>query len=149
MNFFHELNQWHWMVVGALLLIAEVAVSGGFLLWIGLSAFLMSIIVWIIPLTWGFQMISFGIIAVCACIAWWAYLRRYPIHSDDPKLNRRSEQYVGRAFELVEAIHNSRGKIKVDGTMWTVKGPDLPVGARVKIIRAEGVILVVEKSENE
>jgi len=146
MEFFNHLNQWHWMVVGAVLLIAEVIVSGGFLLWIGLGAFLISLIVWMIPtLLWSTQMILFGLFALCASILWWAYLRRYPIHTDDPTLNRRSEQYIGRTFALVDPIENSRGKIKVDGIMWTVKGSDMPSGTQVKVIRAEGVILIVEK----
>lgn len=150
MDFLYHFDLWHWLVVGAVLLIAEVVVSGGFLLWIGLSAVLVSFVVWLFPgLTWGTQMMLFGFLALTASIIWWAFLRKYPIHTDDPKLNRRSEQYVGREFELIEPIHNSRGKIKVDGTVWTVTGPELAQGIRVKIIRAQGVILVAEKSGNE
>jgi membrane protein implicated in regulation of membrane protease activity len=146
MEIFHEFNLWHWIVVGAILLIAEVIVSGGFLLWIGLSAFLMGFIMWVMPtLSWGTQMILFGMMALAASILWWAYLRRYPIHTDLPTLNRRSEQYVGRTFILVDPIENSRGKIKVDGIMWTVAGIDMPAGTQVKVTSTDGVILVVEK----
>ena len=146
MNFFHTLTHWHWLVLSALLLIAEVSISGGFLLWIGLSALAVSIIVWIAPaISWGIQMLLFSVIAVAASIIWWAYLRRYPIATDDPKLNRRSEQYVGRTFNLIEPIKNGRGKIHVDDSTWTVQGPDLPVGTTVKIIRAQGTLLIAEK----
>jgi membrane protein implicated in regulation of membrane protease activity len=148
MEFFHAFTHWHWLALSAMLLIAEVLlVSGGFLLWIGLSALAVSIIVWISPtLTWGMQLMLFSAIAIITSIAWWAYLRRYPIKTDDPKLNRRSEQYVGRTFTLVQPIENGRGKIRVDDTTWTVKGPDLPIGTKVKIIHAEGVILIAEKA---
>jgi membrane protein implicated in regulation of membrane protease activity len=143
---FHTLTQWHWLILSALLLIAEVSISGGFLLWMGLSALAVSIIIWIMPsLSWGVQMLLFSVIAVITSILWWAYLRRYPIATDDPKLNRRSEQYVGRTFTLIEPIQNGRGKIRVDDSIWTVQGPELPLGTQVKIIRAEGTLLVAEK----
>lgn len=145
---FHTLTQWHWLILSAILFIAEVSISGGFLLWIGISALLLSAIVWIFPATsWGVQMMLFSVLAIIATVLWWAYLRRYPIATDDPKLNRRNERYVGRTFVLIEAIENGRGKIHVDDSTWTVKGPDLPVGTVVKIIRAEGVLLIAEKAE--
>ncbi len=145
---FHTLTQWHWLILSAILFIAEVSISGGFLLWIGISALVISAIVWIFPaISWGTQMMLFSIIAVATTFFWWAYLRRYPIATDDPQLNRRSERYVGRTFVLSEAIQNGRGKIHVDDSTWTVKGPDLPVGTTVKIIRTEGVLLIAEKAD--
>lgn len=148
MMWLNSLTHWHWLVLAAILLIAEVAVGGGFLLWIGISAIIVSITVWIIPnINWGIQLLLFSIAAIATSVIWWAYLRKHPITTDDPKLNRRSEQYVGRVFDLAEPIVNGRGKIRVDGIMWTVKGHDLPLGSQVKIIRAEGVVLVAEKHE--
>jgi len=147
MEFFQTLTPWHWLIIAAALLIAEVLISGGFLLWIGLSAVAVSVIIWIVPsVSWSMQMILFSVIAIITSISWWAYLRRHPIQTDDPKLNRRSEQYVGRTFTLIQPIENGRGKIRVDDTTWTVKGPELPLGTKVKIIRAEGVILIAEKA---
>jgi membrane protein implicated in regulation of membrane protease activity len=146
MIWLNSLTHWHWLILAVVLLIAEVAISGGFLLWVGLSALVVSLVVWIFPnFYWGTQLLLFSIAAVATSVIWWAYLRRHPIATDDPKLNRRSEQYVGRVFTLVEPIINGRGKVRVGDTTWTVKGPDLPMGALVKIIRAEGVVLIAEE----
>src|SRR5437868_10703999 len=62
-------------------------------------------------------------------------------------LNLRNNQYIGRVFELSEPIVNGRGKIKSGDTFWTVSGLDLPVGSKVKVIGADGIILKVERSE--
>jgi inner membrane protein len=142
----NALSQWDWLALAVILLIAEVLVSGGFLLWIGISAALVGVLVWIYPLviTWGIQMLLFSALAIISSICWWAYLKRNPIATDEPFLNLRSNQYIGRVFELSEPIINGRGKIKSGDSYWTVTGPDLPVGSKVKVIAADGVVLKVE-----
>lgn len=143
------LTQWHWFGLAAIFLIAEMLVSGGFLLWIGISAAIVGAIAWIFPheISWGIQMLLFGGFAILSSVSWWAYLKRHPIKSDEPRLNLRNEQYIGRVFSLSEAIVNGRGKIRSGDSYWIVTGPDLPVGARVEVIGVDGVILKVKKAE--
>lgn len=144
------LTQWHWFGIAAILLIAEVLISGGFLLWIGISAAIVGILVWIFPhaLSWGMQMLLFGVGALVSSVLWWAYLRRNPSKTDEPRLNLRNEQYIGRIFTLSEAIVNGRGKIRSGDSWWIVQGPDLPVGTRVTVIGVDGIVLIVKKVED-
>lgn len=144
------LNQWHWLGIALILLIAEVLVSGGFLLWIGISAAVVGILVWIFPheIPWGVQMLLFGMGALISSALWWAYLKRNPSKTDEPQLNLRNEQYIGRTFTLSEAIVNGRGKIRSGDSWWIVMGSDLPVGTKVKVIGVEGIILKVTKAED-
>lgn len=137
---------WHWLGLAVLLLIFEVLVSGGFLLWVGISALIVSLGSWLFPLTWTAQMMLFSACALLSSFGWWLYLQKRPLKTDDPRLNRRAEQYIGRTFELIQPIQNGRGKIHVDDSTWTVKGEDLPVGTKVKIVRAEGTILIAERN---
>ncbi|MCF6225258.1 MAG: NfeD family protein, partial [Xanthomonadales bacterium] len=60
---------------------------------------------------------------------------------------QRGQQYVGRVFTLDRAIVNGTGKVKVDDSTWRVKGLDMPVDGKVKVVATEGVILVVEAVE--
>ena len=149
MNNIHLLpfTPWHWLGIALLLLIFEVLVSGGFLLWIGISALIVSLCSWLFPVSWTMQMMLFSAFAVITSFGWWLYLQKRPLKSEDPKLNRRTEQYIGRTFELIQPVKNGRGKIHVDDSTWTVKcDEDLPLGTTVKIIRAEGTILIGEKN---
>ncbi len=143
------LTQWHWFGLAAIFLIAEMLVSGGFLLWIGISAAIVGVIVWIFPheLSWGIQMLSFGGIAILNSVLWWMYLKHHPIKSDEPHLNLRNEQYIGRIFTLSEPIVNGRGKIRSGDTWWSVMGPELPVDTKVKVIGVDGIVLKVKKAE--
>ena len=77
------------------------------------------------------------------------YLKRHPIATDRPELNRRGQQYVGRTFTLAEPIENGRGRLHVDDTMWKISGPELAQGRQVRVVGVDGVVLMVEPSEAE
>jgi membrane protein implicated in regulation of membrane protease activity len=59
-------------------------------------------------------------------------------------LNRRSDALVGRVFTLEKPIMDGSGTVRVDDTVWRVRGPDCPAGSRVKVVRTDGGSLVVE-----
>ena len=50
---------------------------------------------------------------------------------------------MGQVFHLTEAIVDGRGRMKVADTMWRVAGPDLPAGAKVRVVGVEGTVLRV------
>jgi inner membrane protein len=64
--------------------------------------------------------------------------------TDQPDLNRRAAQLVGRVVALEEAIDHGRGKARIDDTVWAVEGPDAPVGVQVRVTAALGAVLRVE-----
>jgi inner membrane protein len=67
--------------------------------------------------------------------------------SDQPLLNRREEQLVGRTATLEEPIVNGSGRIRLGDTLWRVNGPELPAGTRVKVARAHDGQLFIEPVE--
>ena len=64
--------------------------------------------------------------------------------SDQPDLNRRGAQYIGRIVTVAEPIVAGRGKVRVGDTLWPVEGPDAAIGAQVKVTAVRGTALVVE-----
>ena len=60
-------------------------------------------------------------------------------------LNRRPESYIGRTFTLENPIVDGVGRVRIDDTIWRVSGPDSPAGSQVRIMRAEGPNLFVER----
>jgi len=71
------------------------------------------------------------------------YLRKHQLESERPLLNERVVQLVGQSFNLVDPIVNGRGSIKTGDTIWRVEGPELPQGARIKVVGADGTLLKV------
>jgi membrane protein implicated in regulation of membrane protease activity len=65
--------------------------------------------------------------------------------TDQPELNRRAAQLVGRIVSVDEAITHGRGRVRIGDTLWIVEGPDTPAGAQVRVVAAEGTVLRVER----
>ena len=138
---------WHWWIIAGVLLILELTAPAFFFLWLGMAAAATGLIVLVIPgLSLGTQLVLFSILSVVAVIAWRKYRETHPPETDQPNLNRRGAQYVGRTFTLDQPIENGVGKVTVDDSTWRVKGPDLPSGTRVRVNAVEGVVFVVAEA---
>ncbi|MGH8114825.1 MAG: NfeD family protein [Rhodanobacteraceae bacterium] len=140
------LHYW-WWVLALILIAGEVLAPGFFLLWIGIAAAVMGIVTWVLPGLGALpQAIVFVVLAFASCLLYWKVVRGRLARGDDPAartLSRRGEQMVGQHYVLVEAIVNGRGKARVGDGQWLVAGPDLPVGAEVEVVGADGALLKV------
>jgi membrane protein implicated in regulation of membrane protease activity len=127
------------------LIIVEILVPGVFFLWIGIAALCVGSVLFLFPtLSWQLQWLLFALLTVGSVSFWWRYLKRHPSPSDEPLLNRRAQQYVGRVFTLETPIVNGYGKIRVDDSTWKVEAEDCPVGTRVRVVGVDGVVLKAE-----
>jgi hypothetical protein len=75
---------------------------------------------------------------------WRRFALKVDPSSEAPMLNRRTEALVGREFTLEKAIVDGIGTVRIDDTVWRVRGADRPAGSRVKITKADGANLAVE-----
>jgi inner membrane protein len=67
------------------------------------------------------------------------------LKTDQPDLNRRPDQLVGRVVQVEEEIVHGRGKVRIGDTLWVAEGPDTPAGAQVRVTTAQGPVLKVER----
>jgi inner membrane protein len=138
---------WHWWVLGVGLLVLEVLAPGSFFLWLAVAAGLTGLVKLVAPgLGWEIQLVLFALLSVATLVVGRAIVKRHPIETTDSTLNRRGEQHVGRVYALAAAIENGRGTLQVGDSVWRVEGPDLPAGAQVRVIAADGAKLKVEKA---
>ncbi len=136
---------WHWWILALGLIILETVLPGTFFLWMGISAIVLGLLAWLIPaMSWEMQLMLFAILSLVSIVGWRMWQRRHPEESDQPNLNRRAEQYIGRVFTLETPIENGYGKVRVGDTLWRVKGGEASAGSKVKVTSVDGVILVVE-----
>lgn len=138
------MSYWQWWVLAGVLLIVEVLAPGTFFLWLAVSAAAVGLLVWLVPTTsveaaWALFAVL-GVISVVMVLKF----RKRPREDAANKLNKRGQEYIGRIFELTEAIRNGKGKLKIGDTLWTVYGPDLDAGAKVKVLGVTGGDLQVE-----
>ncbi len=140
-----SLSHWHWFILAVALVILEVFAPGAFFLWLGIAAGVVGALVYTMPsLGWEYQVLAFSVLSVISIVVWRKFFRTEPADTDQPTLNRRGEQYVGRTFTLSEPIVNGLGKIHVDDTTWKIHGKDCPPGSQVKVTGVDGTILNVK-----
>ena len=138
------LGGWSWWVLGLLLLGIEVIAPGFFFLWFGIAAILIGIGALLFTWPWQWQVIGFLVVSVVAALIGRRYAGKPDVESEDPHLNLRAGRLKGRTFVLGEPIREGRGRVRVDDTVWQVRGPDLPAGSRVVVTGADGPVLEVE-----
>jgi hypothetical protein len=135
-----------WWILALLLIAGEVLMPGYFLLWIGLAAAAMGMVLWLVPsLALLAQAVLFAVLALAACVLY-ARLLRPKLERREPgseRLNRRGEQMIGQRYVLIEPIVNGRGKACVGDGQWLVSGPDLPLGSTVEVVAVDGTTLKV------
>ncbi|WP_315925374.1 NfeD family protein [Mesorhizobium sp. SP-1A] len=136
-NLVFELGPWNWMVLGLILLVLEILIPGVFMLWIGIAALLigtLSLQLWDAGFwTWQVQVVAFLLLSLASAYVGTRIMRGRNGESDQPLLNRRGEQMIGRTATLAEPIREGRGRIQLGDTLWRVSGPDLPAGTRVRV----------------
>lgn len=141
---------WHWWVLALLLIILEITLFGAFfLLWPGVAAVVVGVAMLIMPsIGWQMQLLIWAVLSVFFVGAWWVYCKNNPVKaSDEPLLNQRGEQYIGRVFTLEEPVVNGQGRVRVDDTMWKIESQeDFEIGTKVRAVSVDGTTLQVEKA---
>lgn len=72
-----------------------------------------------------------------------AWTRSAVARSDQPLLNRREAQYIGRKVCVTEPIAGGEGKVRVADTVWRARGPDCSAGTWVRIVATDSAYLIV------
>lgn len=145
-----ELGPWNWMVLGLILLTFEIIAPGVFLLWIGIAALIVgaaSLALWDAAFwSWQLQTVIFAVLAVICALAGKRIYDGREGKTDQPLLNQRGAQLIGRTATLTEPIVNGRGRVHFGDTLWRISGPDLPAGVKVRVTKADAtdLELVVE-----
>jgi membrane protein implicated in regulation of membrane protease activity len=135
---------WHWWALGGVLAIAEVFAPGFILIWLGVAAGMVGILLLVLPtLDLSIQVLLFAALSVASVVGWRRWQAAHPVVTDQPRLNRRGEHYIGQRVTLIEPIVDGRGRAKLADGTWPVTGPRLPAGQLVEIVGTDGVVLEV------
>lgn len=151
-EFFSNLGIWGWLIGGFAILALEIVVPGYFFLWIGGAAVAVGLLslgslgnwsFWTAPIQW----FAFAIFSLIAIIIGRRYYDPRNSETDEPLLNKRSAQLIGRQAILIDPIKDGTGRAKVGDTIWRVEGPDMDVGSTMIVSEAkEHMLVLVPKS---
>ena len=134
-----------WGAAALLLFAAEALAPGAFMLWLGFAAVVVFVGVLLVPgMSLLAQVAAFVVLSFVSIQIYRTWFRGRERQSDQPMLNRRVAQLVGRVVPLERGIVNGRGRVQIADALWDVVGPELPAGVPVRIVGADGMTLQVE-----
>ena len=137
-----------WLGLAALLALAELFVPGVFLIWVAAAAAVTGILSLFIDLTVAGQLTLFGLSTIFAVLGGRRWYLTHNVESENPLLNNRAAQLVGKTVTIVETVSATSGRVKVADGEWPAKGPDMEKGTVAKVAAVENGVLRLEALED-
>ena len=139
---------WYWWAVAAVLLVFEMLLPGVVFMFVAAGAAAAGFFLLVVPgLSLELQLFVFGLVSVISAVVLRPTLKRLQRgRAQDETINARGSSLVGRTIVLDAPILNGRGRVRIDDGSWTVTGPDMVAGARVRVTAVNGTELAVEPS---
>jgi inner membrane protein len=116
---------WGWIIAGVILAGLEVLVPGVFLLWIGLGALAVGLILSLVPdlpLAWQGLIFAASMLSSLALGFW--IQRRSGRSPDAVLLNRELDSMIGQRYTAISPFVAGRGRIKVQDSSYAAHGDD-------------------------
>lgn len=132
-----------WLALGILLVAVEILAPSFVVIWSGLAAMLMALLVWLAPGLSGQTLVAlFAGLSIALLFGGRALMSR--VEQDEPQttLNARGKNLIGREAKVL-SVSGSQGKVEIDGVQWPVTWEDIApeAGQWVMITEANGVNL--------
>ena len=127
-----SLGPWSWLVLALVLAGIEVVAPGTFFIWFGAAALVVGLLALAVAMSWQVELVLFVVLSAVAVLVGRRFYGRASKEGDGFANDRLGRQ-VGRFAVVDRAIEGGSGHIRLDDTVWRADGPDLPVGARVRI----------------
>lgn len=140
---------WVWLVLAAILIVAEIFTAGFFMLPFGIGAAVAAGLAFVdVPTIW--QWGAFFAVSAVSLLG----LRRFADHvTHDSPEGVGADRLIGLHGIVIEAVEPSdgRGRVRVQREEWRADSSEhttIPKGARVTVERISGAHLVVRPADN-
>ena len=137
-----------WLIAMIILLVVEALVPGLISIWFALGA-LAALIASLFHAPLWLQIVWFVLISVLTLILTRPLVKKYVNNRTTPT---NADMGIGKEAVVTETIDNlhGTGSVSLDGKIWTARMSDEKqtgcVGETVRVLRIEGVKLIVEKN---
>lgn len=144
------LQPWHWVVFGVVLVLSELLLATFFILWFGVAAIVVGVILLAFPaMPLTGQILLWTLLSALLAFAWFKYLR--PLSVDRTKAGMSKEAILGEVGQVISVPSGERrGQLRfpvpiLGEAEWAIITQDeVAEGDRVRVIDVAGNALVVE-----
>jgi inner membrane protein len=141
---------WQWAVAGIVLVLAELAVPAFVLIWFGLGALIVALILAMLPQMGGTAQLSVWLVVSVSLVGLWFRIFKPNIHKT--RVGMSDYNLVGEIGLLTrEVAPFQNGEVRFQKPMlgsdvWPCMADDaIPAGTRIRVISVEGSFLKVGK----
>jgi membrane protein implicated in regulation of membrane protease activity len=137
---------WYWWALAAVLLVFEMLLPGVVFMFVSIGALASGAVLLVVSdLSLELQLLVFAIASVASAVLLRPTLKRMQRgRPADANLNARGDSLVGRTIVLDTPILGGQGRVKLGDGSWTITGPDMAAGSRVRVAACSGNELRVE-----
>lgn len=144
-----ELVYWHWIVLGIVLMLAEIFIGSFFIFWFGAAAVVVGLSLTIAPsISAPTQLISWTLLSLVFAVAWFRFLK--PLSKDFTKAGLSREALIGEIGQVLSVPNgDKRGMVRFPAPLlgsdeWLIMSQDsLSIGDRVSVKDVSGNSLIV------
>ncbi len=132
-----------WFFIGLVLILLEFAIPGLVVIFFGVGAWAVALLLAVFPIGVEVQLFVFLIVSVLSLVT----LRRYVRRRDDTDEDEEEDMLIGRIAEVSTAIRPDKaGTVFIKGTLWRAESAQsLAEGEKVEIIEKEGLVVTVKR----
>ena len=142
---FSYFGQWTWFIIAGALLVIELVAPSVFFVFLGLAAVAVGLIDLVVPMNWQVESVLFaGLSVALLLIARPLVMKNIAAKTDQPNLNQRTRNFIGKRFLLEEPIRAGHGLLNISDTNWRIRGKDMDANTWVKVVGVDGLELLVE-----
>lgn len=143
-----------WLVLGVILIVAEVFTLGFVLLWFGVGA-IAAAFAGFLGLGLGWQFLVFALVSTALTAMSRTIFANYLSHRDEDTLKMGIDSLPGQIGTVTVASKGAlnEGAVKVYGSTWTAfpidEESELAEGEKVEVVRVKGSSIYVRRVTNE
>lgn len=147
-----QLESWHWLMLGIILITLEMFVPSFFLLWFGFAAVAVALVDFIVPLTFMSAVIIWLILSILCCLAWFKFIQ--PHFKTHTNAGLGASTIIGTIGIIIQSPTPEKAGIirfntpKAGSSQWACRCQNdtvLAVGERAVIVDILGNELLVTK----
>lgn len=146
-----QVEWWYWVVAGVALLLCELAVPLFVLVWFGLSAVVVGILLALLPDVGLTAQLGLWLILSIALVVCW--FRVFKPNQHKTRAGMADNNVIGEVGLLTHAVAPfQKGQVRfqkplLGSEVWTcISEQEIAAGERVRIVQVEGTLLTITKA---
>ena len=143
-----EFVWWHWVVIGLILVGAEMLVPAFYLIWFGLGALLLGLILAVVPMPMTAQLLVWTVLSSGLVLLWFRFLKPRTMTQAG-----QADAILGEVGLLTRAVAPyERGEVRFQKPIagaesWPcIADEAIAAGSRVKVVSVEGNLFKISKA---